>query len=74
MKGILVGLTIFAVSTSAALAAHHHKHAMKPKAAAATAATTPTPGGINPVIWPGGVSAEDRALYAKNLRDSGMKK
>jgi hypothetical protein len=71
MKGILVGLTVLAVSTSAALAAHH-KHPMKPKAAAA--ATNPSPGGATPVIWPGGVSAEDRALYAKNLRDSGMKK
>jgi hypothetical protein len=67
MKGILVGLAILAVSTSAALAAHqtHHKHMMKPQASAAAA---------TPVIWPGGDSAADHALYLKNLHDSGMKK
>lgn len=73
MKGIVVGLAILAVSTSAALAAHktHHGHAMKPKASAAAAATAaPNP---NLVVW-GGVSAADRALYARNLHDSGMKK
>lgn len=70
MKGILVGLAVLAVSTSAALAAHrtHHKHMMKPPAAAAT-----NPGGMSPVMF-GGVSAEDHALYLKNLHDSGMKK
>jgi hypothetical protein len=67
MKGILVGLTIVAISTSAALAAKHHA---KPKAAAAAT----NPGGMTPVMWPGGVSGADRALYAKNLHDSGMKK
>ena len=75
MKGIAVGLAILAVSTSAALAAHktHHSHAMKPKETAATAATTT--GAPNPnLVVPGGVSAADRALYAKNLHDSGMKK
>jgi len=65
MKKVLIGLAILAVSTSGALAAK--KHAMKPKAAAATTATSP-----GPVI--GQVSAADKALYMKNLHDSGMKK
>jgi len=69
MKGILVGLAILAISTSAALAAHrthHNSHTMKPAASAPT--TDPN------LVVPGGVSAADRALYAKNQHDSGMKK
>jgi hypothetical protein len=66
MKGILVGLAILAVSTSAALAAHKTHHMMKPKEAAATTTT--------PMMMTGGVSAADRALYVKNEHDSGMKK
>ena len=62
-KIILVGLAIFAVSTSAALA----KKAMKPKAPA-TATSMGSPG---PLM--GQVSAADRALYKKNKHDSGMK-
>jgi hypothetical protein len=69
-KNVLIGLAILAVSTSAALAAHRTHHAMKPKAAAAAATTT---GSASPLIV-GQVSAADRALYAKNQRDSGMKK
>lgn len=66
MKGILVGLAIVAVSTSAALAAHKTHHTMKPKAAAAAPA---------PVMWIGSTpTAADHALYLKNLHDSGMKK
>ena len=63
-KIILVGLAIFAVSTSAALA----KHAKKPKATAAatTAAST------GPMMW-GQPSAADHAQYMKNKHDSGMK-
>lgn len=63
-KIILVCLAILAVSTSGALA----KKAMKPKA---TAAATTMAGA--PVMF-GQVSAADRALYKKNLHDSGMKK
>lgn len=63
-KVILVGLAIFAVSTSAALA---KSHAKKPKAPAA-AASTASP---NPLM--GQVSAADLALYKKNKRDSGVK-
>jgi hypothetical protein len=67
MKKILVvGLAIFAVSTSGALA----KKAAKPKAPAA-AATTST-GGSSPMMF-GQVSAADRELYKKNQRDSGIK-
>jgi hypothetical protein len=62
-KVILVGFAILAVSTSGSLA----KKATKPKATAA-ATTTTTP------VMLGQVSAADRALYKKNLHDSGMKK
>ena len=67
---ILVGLAIFAVSTSGALAA---KKTTKPKAPAAAAATTTNTGGAAPLMV-GQVSAADRALYEKNQRESGMKK
>ena len=66
MKAIVVGLAIFAVSTSAALAAKTHA---KPKAAAAAAAPAPA----TPMMF-GNVSAADKALYIKNEHDSGMKK
>jgi hypothetical protein len=66
-KIILVGLAIFAVSTSGALAA---KKMTKPKAPAAAAATTV--GAPPPML--GQVSAADRALYEKSQRESGMKK
>ena len=70
-KIILVGLAIFAVSTSGALAA---KKTTKPKApAAATAATTPTAAPPAPFMM-GQVSAKDREMYEKNQRDAGMKK
>ena len=64
-KIILVGLAILAVSTSAALA---KKHATKPKAPAAATSTD----SAGPLM--GQVSAADRELYKRNLRDSGMKK
>jgi hypothetical protein len=63
-KIILVGLAIFAVSTSAALA---KSHAKKPKAEAAATST----GSAGPLM--GQVSDADRALYMKNKHDSGMK-
>ena len=62
-KMILVGLTILAVSTSAAVAKSH----AKPKAPAA-ATSTGSLGFVAP-----GSSAADRALYMKNKHDSGMK-
>lgn len=61
MKTILVGFAILAVSMSAASAAK--KHAMKPEAAAPA-----------PLSWQPGPTAADKAMYAKNLHDSGMKK
>src|SRR6202166_4577803 len=64
-KIILVGLAIFAVSTSVALA---KSHAKKPKAPAAAAATS----SAGPMMM-GQVSAADRAMYMKNKHDSGMK-
>ena len=65
-KHVLIGLAILAVSTSGALAKHHHRgHAMKPKAAAAAPAGGPMMGAQ--------VSAADRAMYKKNLHDSGVK-
>ncbi|WP_426525016.1 hypothetical protein [Bradyrhizobium sp. McL0615] len=67
-KAIFVGLAIFAVSTSGALAA---KKTAKPKAPAA-APTTNT--GAAPPMMMGQVSAADRELYAKSQRESGMKK
>lgn len=61
-KIIVVGLAIFAVSTSSALAAK------KQKAAAAPAATAST----GPMM--GQPSAADMALYKKSQAESGMAK
>src|SRR6266852_3716311 len=62
-KSILISLAVLTLSTSAALAAHrtHHRQAMNASASV----------GASPVIWMGGVSSSDRALYIKNLHDSG---
>jgi hypothetical protein len=62
-KAILVACLAVAMSTSAALAAKHH--AKKPEAAAATASPAPTQLFV--------VSDADKALYAKNKRESGVK-
>jgi hypothetical protein len=71
-KAILVGLAIFAVSTSGALAAA--KKASKPKAPAAATAAATTPTAPAAPVMMGQVSAADRALYEKSQRESGMKK
>ena len=82
-KSILVSLAILTLSTSVALAAQrtHHSRAVKPNAS--TAAMNPNPyarpmypnafagGGPSPVVGTGGVSSSDRALYIRNLHDSG---
>jgi 3,4-dihydroxy-2-butanone 4-phosphate synthase len=62
-KSILVSLAVLTLSTSAALAAHrtHHRHAMNAY----------TSVGASPVVWTGGVSSSDRAMYIRNLHDSG---
>jgi hypothetical protein len=64
-RSILVSLAVLTLSTSAALAAHrtHHPAALNANAYAGV--------GASPVIWTGGVSSSDHALYMKNLRDSG---
>jgi len=69
-KAIFVGLAILAVSTSGALAA---KKTAKPKAPAAAAAATTTPSAPAPFMM-GQISAQDRAMYEKSQRESGMKK
>ena len=66
-KTILLGLVIFAISTSGALAAHKKGHAAKPQAAAAAA-----PASAPPMMF-GQPSAADKALYLRNQRDSGIK-
>jgi hypothetical protein len=66
MKKVVLVFAILAVSTSGALA----KKATKPKATAAAATTTVA---AAPLMF-GQVSAADRELYKRNLRDSGVKK
>lgn len=63
-KAIIVSLAILGLSTSAALAAKSH-HMKKPEAAAAMSAPAPTQLFV--------VSAADKAMYAKNKRESGVK-
>lgn len=62
-KAIIVSLAILGLSTSAALAAKHHVK----KPAEAPAASTPAP--TNLFV----VSDADKALYARNKRESGVK-
>jgi|GEM_PF-1898354 len=64
-KAIIVSVAILGLSTSAALAAKPH-HAKKP--AAAPAATTYA---AETHLFQ--VSDADKALYAKNKREAGMK-
>ena len=62
-KSILVSFAILTLATAAALAAQrtHHRQPMNAFAGM----------GASPVISPGGVSSSDRALYIRNLHDSG---
>jgi hypothetical protein len=66
-RGIVVGLAVLVLSTSAALAAHrthhHHHQAME--------ATAPSDAGPAPGMWMGGVNSGDHAMYLQNLHDSG---
>jgi hypothetical protein len=70
MSKSMIAITILALSTSGALAAHHrtHHHAMKESA---VAGAPPPVGAPSPVFWTGGVSSSDRDMYARNLRDAG---
>jgi hypothetical protein len=73
-KRILVSLAILTLATSAAVAAQrtHPSRAMKPNAStAAMNQNAFARVGPSPVVWQGGVSNSDRALYIKNLHDSG---
>jgi hypothetical protein len=77
-KSILVSLAILTLSTSVALAAQrtHHRQAMNANAgvgaAGVGAAGVGAAGvGASPVLWTGGVSSSDRAMYLRNLHDSG---
>lgn len=65
-KSILVSFAILTLATSAALAAQrtHHRQPMNAFAGM----------GASPTISPGGVSSSDRALYIRNLHDSGYNK
>jgi hypothetical protein len=73
-KSILISVAILTLSTSAALAAHrtHHARAVNPNAsAAATNANAFAATGATPAGWWGGANSSDRAMYGKNLHDSG---
>jgi hypothetical protein len=61
-KIVIASLAILSLSTSAALAKTHH---MKPAAAPAASTLAPTSLFV--------VSDADKALYAKNKRESGVK-
>jgi hypothetical protein len=63
-KSILVSLAILTLATSAALAAQRTHHRQPMNAFAGMRASPP-------VIGPGGVSSSDRALFIRNLHDSG---
>jgi len=62
-KAIIVSLAIVSLSTSAAFAAKHHVK----KPAEAPVASTPAPTHLFVV------SDADKALYARNKRESGVK-
>jgi hypothetical protein len=70
-KNLLVGLAILAFSTSAASAAHHRTHHHHATNQPAVAGATPLVGAPPAAVWMGGVSKEDREMYARNLRESG---
>jgi hypothetical protein len=65
-KIMIVGIAILAVSTSGALAKKAAKQMAQAPAATTSPAMAPQPFGQP--------SAADRAMYKKNLHDSGMKK
>jgi hypothetical protein len=72
-KSILVSLAILTLSTSVALAAQrtHHRQAMNANAGVGAAGVGAAGVGASPVLWTGGVSSSDRAMYLRNLHDSG---
>ena len=69
-KAVLVGLTILAISTSAASAwthRSHHRGSMNSNASAAMYPNQP----MNAQAAAPGVSSKDHEMYMKNLHDSG---
>src|SRR6266851_4702825 len=66
----ILAITILALTTSGALAAHHRHHHQAMNASPVVGAP-PLIGAPSPVIWPGAVSSSNRADYVKNLRESG---
>jgi hypothetical protein len=70
MTKSILAITILALTTSGALAAHHRHHHQAMNASPVVGAPPPI-GAPSPVIWPGAVSSSDHADYVKNLRESG---
>jgi hypothetical protein len=70
MTKSILAITILALTTSGALAAHHRHHHQAMNASPVVGALPPI-GAPSPVIWPGAVSSSDHADYVKNLRESG---
>jgi hypothetical protein len=70
MTKSILAITILALTTSGALAAHHRHHHQVMNASPVVGALPPI-GAPSPVIWPGAVSSSDHADYVKNLRESG---
>jgi hypothetical protein len=72
MTKSILAITILALTTSGALAAHHrHHHQVMNASPVVDAPPHFMMGGASPVIWPGAVSSSDHADYVKNLRESG---
>jgi hypothetical protein len=69
----LLAITILALSTSGAFAAHHRTHHHQAMNASPVAGAPPPMmmGAPSPVIWPGGVNSSDHADHIKSLRESG---
>jgi hypothetical protein len=73
MTKSILAITILALTTSGALAAHRHHHqAMNAMNASSVVGAAPSLiGAPSPDIWPGAVSSSNHADYVKNLRESG---
>jgi hypothetical protein len=73
MTKSILAITILALTTSGAWAAHHrtHHHHQAMNASPVAGAPPPMMGATSPVIWPGGVNGSDHADHIKSLRESG---
>jgi hypothetical protein len=70
MTKSILAITILALTTPGAMAAHHRHHHQAMNASPVVDAPAPI-GAPSPVIWPGAVSSSDHADHVKNLRESG---